>query len=74
MRGLSTKFIYIQLDEESVDYPMGVRQSATIIFADDLGRRSEKKLKEVENGKDTAGGDHCIYNNKNKLKHVHQKG
>jgi hypothetical protein len=42
---------------------MGVRQSATIIFADDLGRRSEKKLKEVENGKDTAGGDHCIYNN-----------
>jgi hypothetical protein len=33
-----------------VDYPMGVRQSATILFAEDLGRRSEKKIKERENG------------------------
>ncbi len=36
---------------------MGVRQSATIIFAEDLGRRSEKKHKEMENGRDTAGGE-----------------
>ncbi len=35
---------------------MGVRQSATIIFAEDLGRRSEKKHKELENGRDMAGG------------------
>ena len=35
---------------------MGVRQSATIIFAEDMGRRSEKKIKELENGRDTVGG------------------
>ena len=60
MEKLSIKIIENTLDEESVDYPMGVRQSATIIFAEDLGRRSEKKLKELENGKDTAGGKDCI--------------
>jgi len=41
---------YCFVDEETVDYPMGVRQSATIVFSEDLGRRSEKKLKEIENG------------------------
>ena len=54
---LQIKFkIFTNLDEETVDYPMGVRQSATIIFAEDLGRRNEKKLKELENGRDTVGG------------------
>jgi hypothetical protein len=30
------------LDDETVDYPMGVRQSATILFPDSVGNRSEK--------------------------------
>ena len=40
----STSFQSI-LDDETVDYPMGVRQSATILFPDMLENRSEKKLK-----------------------------
>jgi hypothetical protein len=35
---------------------MGVRQSATIVFAENLPRRGEKRLKEIENGKDSGGG------------------
>ena len=44
-----THICHICLDEETVDYPMGVRQSATILFAEDISRKSEKKLKEREN-------------------------
>ena len=39
------------LDDETVDYPMGVRQSATILFPDSVESQSEKAGKLAMGGK-----------------------
>ncbi len=44
------QFAFDRKDEEPVDYPMGVRQAATIVFPDPVGKKLSEK--EASSGKE----------------------
>ena len=51
---LNHSFFFQSLDEDTVEYPMGVRQSATIIFSDnddDVGDEKGRRKKRRKKGK-----------------------